>query len=203
MSKTFIEKVSSIQSALKAPKNQRNNFGNYNYRNQEDILEAVKPLLKEHGLVLTINDELVATPTRIYIKATATITDGTNSITNSALAREAETQKGMSDPQISGSTSSYARKYALNGLFLIDDTRDDDATNTHGKDKSEEKSPTPKVNSFQKKSVASEVVTKEVVTSPEEKAVEESPKKKFGGFGNKAKSVETVKETNKKAGDLY
>lgn len=134
MSKTFIEKVSEIQATLKAPKNQRNNFGGYNYRNQEDILEAVKPLLKEAGLVLTISDQLESTLSRVYIKSTATITDGTNSISNTALAREAEVQKGMSDSQISGSASSYARKYALNGLFLIDDTKDDDATNTHGKD---------------------------------------------------------------------
>lgn len=134
MSKTFIEKVSEIQATLKAPKNQRNNFGGYNYRNQEDILEAVKPLLKDAGLVLTISDQLESTLSRVYIKSTATITDGTNSISNTALAREAEVQKGMSDSQISGSASSYARKYALNGLFLIDDTRDDDATNTHGKD---------------------------------------------------------------------
>jgi ERF superfamily len=129
----FIKKVAKIQATLKAPKNQRNNFGNYNYRNAEDIMEAVKPLLGD--LVLTVNDELVFSPKGdTYIKSTATITDGTNSISNSALAREAMDSKGMSASQMTGSTSSYARKYALNGLFLIDDTRDDDATNTHGKE---------------------------------------------------------------------
>lgn len=132
----FISKVAKVQATLKAPKNQRNNFGNYNYRNAEDILEAVKPLLGD--LVLTINDDVVFNPAggESYVKSTATITDGTNSISNSALAREASEQKGMSSAQITGSTSSYARKYALNGLFLIDDTRDDDATNTHGKESS-------------------------------------------------------------------
>jgi hypothetical protein len=132
----FIKKVSKIQATLKAPKSQFNKFGNYAYRNAEDILEAVKPLLAESGLVLTVNDEIVfgLNGGENYIKAVATITDGTNSISNSALAREATEQKGMNPAQITGSTSSYARKYALNGLFLIDDTRDADATNTHGKE---------------------------------------------------------------------
>lgn len=132
----FIKKVCHIQTALKAPKSQFNKFGSYSYRNAEDILEALKPLLKEAGLVLTITDELVsgAEGQESYIRSVATITDGTNSISNSALAREAREQKGMNPAQITGSTSSYARKYALNGLFLIDDTKDADATNTHGKD---------------------------------------------------------------------
>lgn len=138
---TFIKKLSKIQSTLKAPKNLFNKFGNYAYRSAEDILEAVKPLLAEHELVLTISDELLINHHggENYIKATAIITDGTNSISNSALAREALEQKGMSSSQLSGSTSSYARKYALNGLFLIDDTKDADATNTHGKDTEEKK----------------------------------------------------------------
>ena len=130
--KDFVKKVAAIQSKLKAPKNQFNKFGNYSYRNQEDILEAVKPLLD--GLVLKVEDNIVECGGKVYVKATATITDGENSLSNSALAREADEQKGMSDAQITGSTSSYARKYALNGLFLIDDTKDADATNTHGKD---------------------------------------------------------------------
>jgi hypothetical protein len=133
----FIKQVSAIQVALKAPKNQRNTFGNYNYRNCEDILEAVKPLL--NGLVLTINDELIEVAGKVYVKSTATITNGKDSISNCALAREAAEQRGMSDAQITGSTSSYARKYALNGLFLIDDTKDADATNTHGKEAPAEK----------------------------------------------------------------
>ena len=132
----LVKKIAKIQQELKAPKNQRNNFGGYNYRSCEDILEAVKPLLG--SLILTINDEVVEVGGRIYVKATATITDGKNSVSNSAFARESESRKGMDDSQITGATSSYARKYALNGLLCIDDTKDADATNTHGRDE-----PTP------------------------------------------------------------
>lgn len=131
--KALVEKVSWIQSNLKAPKNQRNNFGNYNYRSCEDILEAVKPLLAEKGLILTISDKMVIIGDRYYIEATASITDGEHILSNTAYAREAESKKGMDESQITGSTSSYARKYALNGLLCIDDTKDADATNDHGK----------------------------------------------------------------------
>jgi hypothetical protein len=130
----MIKKLSQIQAELKAPKNQRNTFGNYNYRNCEDILEAVKPLLKEFDISLTITDEIVLVGDRFYVKATAKISDGTNEISTTAFAREAETKKGMDEAQITGSASSYARKYALNGLFCIDDTKDADSTNKHGKD---------------------------------------------------------------------
>tara|TARA_R100000544_G_C2200803_1_gene46612 strand:- start:65 stop:595 length:531 start_codon:yes stop_codon:yes gene_type:complete len=125
MNKEFIRRVAKIQSELKAPKGQFNKFGKYNYRSCEDIMEGVKPLLD--GLVLTVNDELQQAADRIYIKATATLTDGENSISNSALARESLTKKGMDDSQITGTASSYARKYALNGLFCIDDTKDADS----------------------------------------------------------------------------
>ncbi len=125
--KAFIKKISEIQQKLKAPKNQFNSFGGYNYRNQEDILEAVKPLLGD--LVLTISDDVIAVADRIYIKSTATLSDGENSISNTAFARESESKKGMDLSQVTGSTSSYARKYALNGLFLIDDTKDADSMN--------------------------------------------------------------------------
>ena len=131
--KTLIQKISSIQNNLKAPKNQFNKFGGYKYRSCEDILEAVKPLLNQQGLILTISDDITELSGRFYIKSTATITDGENSISNSAFARESDTKKGMDESQITGSASSYARKYALNGLFAIDDTKDADATNTHGK----------------------------------------------------------------------
>ena len=127
------EKLVAIQSDLKAPKNQRNNFGNYNYRSCEDILEALKPLLKKHECYLTISDEIIEVASRVYVKAIVTITDGKDSIQSTANAREEETKKGMDSAQITGSTSSYARKYALNGLFAIDDTKDADATNTHDK----------------------------------------------------------------------
>ncbi len=124
-------RLAEIQQTLNAPKNQRNNFGGYNYRSCEDILMAVKPLLG--GLVITINDEMILVGDRIYVKATATITDGKESISTSAFAREADSKKGMDSAQVTGSTSSYARKYALNGLLLIDDNKDADHTNTHGK----------------------------------------------------------------------
>ena len=122
---TLIERLAAIQSRLHAPKNQRNEFGKYNYRSCEDILEAVKPLL--NGLVLTITDDVTEVGGRIYVKATATVTDGAESITATAFAREAETRKGMDESQITGSASSYARKYALNGLLLIDDNKDADS----------------------------------------------------------------------------
>lgn len=122
--KTLIEKLAVIQRTLNAPKNQENKFGGYKYRSCEDILMAVKPLLE--GLAITVSDEVVSVTDRVYVKATATITDGQNSISTSAFAREALTKKGMDDSQITGSTSSYARKYALNGLLLIDDNKDAD-----------------------------------------------------------------------------
>lgn len=121
---TLVKKLSEIQKKLNAPKGQFNSFGKYHYRSCEDILMAVKPLLD--GLAITINDEIVEVAGRIYVMATASITDGENTIRTSAYAREAETKKGMDDAQVTGSTSSYARKYALNGLLLIDDNKDAD-----------------------------------------------------------------------------
>ena len=124
-----------IQTDLNAPKTLRNNFGNYNYRSCETILEALKPLLAKHGCSLIIKDEMVAVGNRIYVKATATITDKDNRIIGepaTAFAREPETKKGMDEAQITGATSSYARKYALNGLFAIDDNKDPE-TDEHNK----------------------------------------------------------------------
>ena len=129
--KNLQSKLVAIQSSLKAPKNQRNNFGNYNYRSCEDILEAVKPLLKKEGLLLTISDFVNNEP--LYVVATVTISDGTDSISVNAQAGIDPSKKGMDIAQCVGASSSYARKYALNGLFLIDDTKDADATNTHSK----------------------------------------------------------------------
>lgn len=122
----IIEKLAQIQQSLKAPKNQRNSFGNYNYRSCEDILEAAKPHLAKQGLVLTLSDSIEEIGGRVYVKATARITDGTETTETTAYAREEETKKGMDASQITGSASSYARKYALNGLFCIDDTKDAD-----------------------------------------------------------------------------
>ena len=125
-----------IQAELKAPKGQTNDFGKYKYRSCEDILEAVKPLLKKHDCVLTLSDEMIEVGGRVYVKATANFVHvGKGMIEVTACAREAETKKGMDDAQITGAASSYARKYALNGLFCIDDTKDADATNQHGKEK--------------------------------------------------------------------
>lgn len=130
MSKEFIQKLAQIQKELNAPKNQHNSFGNYNYRSCEDILEGVKPLLGD--LFLSISDEIVQIGDRFYVRATATITDGETSHSTSAMARESLTKKGMDDAQVTGATSSYARKYCLNGLFGIDDAKDAD-TDEHNK----------------------------------------------------------------------
>lgn len=124
MSTKLTQRLSEIQKKLNAPKGQFNSFGKYNYRSCEDILMAVKPLLE--GLALTINDEIILVADRIYVKATACISDGETAISASAFAREAEDKKGMDSAQVTGSTSSYARKYALNGLLLIDDNKDAD-----------------------------------------------------------------------------
>ena len=127
--------LQEIQSELKAPKGQRNNFGNYNYRSAEDILEAVKTILEKHKCALVVNDEMVEVGERIYVKSTAMLAFENQPFASAtAFAREAETKKGMDDAQITGSASSYARKYALNGLFAIDDTKDADFNNKHGKD---------------------------------------------------------------------
>lgn len=120
------QRVGDIQHKLKAPKGQYNSFGNYNYRSCEDILEGVKPLLKEHNLALLIDDEIVQIGERYYVKATAKITDGREIVSATAYAREPDTKKGMDESQITGATSSYARKYALNALLCIDDTKDAD-----------------------------------------------------------------------------
>ena len=132
------EELLEIQKELKAPKNQRNNFGGYNYRSCEDILEALKPLLLKKKLVLRLNDDLVNIGDRYYIKSTAILTNGTETIENTAYAREEETKKGMDGSQITGAASSYARKYALNGLFLIDDVNDSD-TDENTEEKQKEK----------------------------------------------------------------
>lgn len=118
--------LTELQNELKAPKNQRNNFGKYSYRSAEDILEAVKPLLKKYNAQLVIYDKPIMVGEWHYIEATATLTIGDKQIINTASAREATVKKGMDESQITGTASSYARKYALNGLFLIDDTKDAD-----------------------------------------------------------------------------
>lgn len=147
----LLTKLSAVQKELKAPKGQRNSFGNYNYRSAEDILEAVKPLLFKNGLVMTISDKVVHMPSqhkpeqityknskgydvqdviggdRFYVEATVTVYNSTNSIFTTGVARESQYKAGMDDSQITGAASSYARKYALNGMFDIDDTKDADS----------------------------------------------------------------------------
>lgn len=129
-------KLMNVQNELKVPKNNTNTFGNYKFRNAEDILEALKPLLKKHNVTVIITDDVVMVGDRYYIKATVKFIDTETGemIETSALAREEENKKGFDASQITGSTSSYARKYALNGLFAIDDTKDSDTTNKHLKD---------------------------------------------------------------------
>lgn len=126
--KNIYQKLGHVQFCLKAPKSQYNQFGKYNYRNCEDIQEAAKPIMNEVGAALVISDDLVQVGDRFYIKATAKFidTDSGESIENTAYAREELEKKGMDASQITGSASSYARKYALNGLFCIDDTKDSD-----------------------------------------------------------------------------
>lgn len=125
-----MKELIEIQSKLNAPKGQYNAFGKYKYRSCEDILAAVKPILHETGCTLTISDDIAMVGSRIYIKAIATLTNGSNeTVVTTAFAREEEQKKGMDGSQVTGAASSYARKYALNGLFAIDDTKDADATN--------------------------------------------------------------------------
>ena len=130
MNKDFLMRISAAQTELKAPKNQYNSFGKYSYRSCEDILEAAKPVCAKYGLLLTVSDEAVQIGERYYIKATAALYDaqgGSDEVMSAtAYAREPESKKGMDDSQITGTASSYARKYALNGLFNIDDTKDAD-----------------------------------------------------------------------------
>lgn len=135
-----MKRLIEIQQELKAPKNQYNSFGEYNYRSCEDILLAVKPLLKKNNLVLSISDEVIQLGERFYIKAVAALYDENGKELHhcQAYAREPESKTKMDLAQITGATSSYARKYALNGLFLIDDVKDPDATNKHGKEESQE-----------------------------------------------------------------
>lgn len=135
--------LSRIQQELKAPKGQWNSFSNYHYRSCEDILEAVKPLLGD--CTLTLNDDVHVAGDRVYIKATATLQCGTGTISTSAFAREPLTKKGMDDSQITGATSSYARKYALNGLFCIDDEKDADSMNNNQSKPAPKKQPQQKV----------------------------------------------------------
>jgi hypothetical protein len=130
--------LAQIQSEVKAPKGQFNSFGKYKYRSAEDILESVKPIVNSKGFSISVSDTIMLVGDRYYIQAIATLTDGKETYSATGYAREEESKKGMDGSQVTGAASSYARKYALNGLFALDDTKDADATNTHGQ---EEKKP--------------------------------------------------------------
>jgi len=136
--------LAQIQSEVKAPKGQFNSFGKYKYRSAEDILESVKPIINSKGFSITLSDEIIAMDGRFYIKAIATLTNGKEMYSATGFAREEESKKGMDGSQVTGASSSYARKYALNGLFALDDTKDSDATNTHGQESKPVQAFTPK-----------------------------------------------------------
>jgi len=154
-----MDKLIKIQSELKAPKGQYNSFGKYKYRSAEDILEAVKPLCVKHGVLLTLTDSIELIGERYYIKATAKVSDGEKAVEVTAFAREDLDKKGMDGSQITGTASSYARKYALNGLFCIDDTKDADTdeyvTKTQGK-----KNPDAKKDAEKKKELETTAISK-------------------------------------------
>lgn len=143
--KIVFDKLVRIQSRLKAPKNQKNTFGGYNYRSCEDILEAVKPIANELDCIVLLSDEVVMVGDRFYIKATATLADSASgqTIENTAYAREPQDKKGMDASQVTGTSSSYARKYALNGLFAIDDTKDADTDEHHKQTEPKKDAPKP------------------------------------------------------------
>ena len=148
-----MKELIAIQSELKAPKSQFNKFGGYKYRKAEDILEAVKPLLNKQKCTLTITDDIVMVGNRIYVKATATIKNEKGECeTTTGWAREEETKKGMDGSQITGASSSYARKYALNGLFAIDDNADSDTTNDGQHQEAQQQTQTQKPNTQQPES---------------------------------------------------
>ena len=154
--KKIYQELSRIQQELKAPKNLYNKFGNYSYRNAEGILEAVKPML--NGLSLIINDEPVMIGTRYYIKATVNLTDGEESVSSVAYAREDETKKGMDGCQITGACSSYARKYALNALLMIDDSKDSDSDELSPKNPDNQDKPQKKKEDLQLQPVQNDFI---------------------------------------------
>jgi hypothetical protein len=175
------EKLAAIQNELKAPKNQFNEFGDFYYRNCEDILEAVKPLCREHKTVLILKDEILNIGERYYVTAIAELIDiekPEDRIVAKAHAREEESKKGMDGSQITGASSSYARKYALNGLFNIDDNKDSDTTNK-GEDKPQKKSVQPKMtqtqlNAFKALQINMNNVAKYYGVKPEEITAEQA-----------------------------
>ena len=170
---TLYEKLAIVQQELIAPKNQYNSFGKYNYRSCEDILEGLKPCLKKVGAAVTVSDDVVQIGERYYIKATATLhdTESQDSISNTAYAREDEGKKGMDVSQVTGATSSYARKYALNGLFCIDDVKDADTRDNRQNEAKEQKQAEVQQKEFEN-SVVSEVKVKALAARCEKEGVD-------------------------------
>lgn len=177
------DKLQKIQQELEAPKSQYNDFGGYSYRSCEDILKSVKPLLDDTDTTLRLSDELIEVGGKVYVKATVKITDWEDTIEATANAREAQNKKGMDDSQMTGTASSYARKYALNGLFAIDDVKDSDATNKHNSKKRNSKSKDDdkdRLNNLNKTPKGKKKTIKELVSSKYddgEKAVKDLRKK--------------------------
>jgi len=177
------KKLIEVQNKLKAPKSQYNSFGKYNYRNAEDILEAVKPILENVGATIFIKDSIELIGDRFYVKATVNFVDieSGNTIEASALARESEEKKGMDSAQVTGATSSYARKYALNGLLLIDDTKDNDNDSMHQTDNKEPKKEENKPNydNKEKDEVIQKIVAKIGNDSERKKKIIDMMKQKY------------------------
>lgn len=191
----FYSSLIKVQATLNAPKGQFNSFGKYNYRSCEDIMGAVKPLLAEHGLVQFVSDEIVLIGDRYYVKATVTVTNGTDSHSVSALARESLTKKGMDDAQVTGSTSSYARKYALNGMYNIDDTKDADTNQYREQAKNNaHQQVKQQATGFNPDECLSEFTNK--ASSADEKALK-------AAFGDAWKKLSQSKQYQEKAKEVY
>ncbi|CAL9961387.1 Erf-like ssDNA annealing protein [Vibrio phage K24] len=191
----FYSSLIKVQATLNAPKGQFNSFGKYNYRSCEDIMGAVKPLLAEHGLVQFVSDEIVLIGDRYYVKATVTVTNGTDSHSVSALARESLTKKGMDDAQVTGSTSSYARKYALNGMYNIDDTKDADTNQYREQAKNNaHQQVKQQATGFNPDECLSEFTNK--ASSADEKALK-------AAFGDAWKKLSQSKQHQEKAKEVY
>ena len=193
-----MKELIAIQSELKAPKGQYNSFGKYKYRSAEDILEAVKPLLAKNGCTLTLSDELELIGDRYYIKATATLRGENESESVTAYAREEAEKKGMDGSQITGTASSYARKYALNGLFCIDDTKDADTDEYTAKTKAAEKPTAKKAAAPKEKSMTNR---EKVITAAEEKGISmKDLAAEFGlnGSTNEVRFAEVLAELEKR-----
>lgn len=196
MTGNFKERISSLVNELKVPKTQRNDFGNYYYRSLEDILQAVKPLLFKYGMILNITDDILFVGDRYYIKSTATLEDieSDQKVLSTGLARETTERKKYDESQLTGSASSYARKYALNGLFNIDDTKDSDFTNK-GENQSAEPVQGKRLDQYGNSDLITEKQRKLLYARTKEKQLsEETVKLLLGNYGYE--SSKDIKRTD-------